>query len=72
MPDGWEYHNGLNLEVNDATLDPDRDGLGNLLEYQIGTKANVFDTDGDGLPDGVPRRDNHEESGVFDFTIIAG
>ena len=21
---------------------------------------------------GVPRRDNHEESGVFDFTIIAG
>jgi hypothetical protein len=48
MPDGWEYHNGLNLEVNDATLDPDRDGLGNLLEYQIGTKANAFDTDRDG------------------------
>lgn len=49
-------HNGLNSAVNDATLDPDRDGLGNLLEYQIGTKANVFDTDGDGLPDGFEYR----------------
>ena len=61
------YHNSLNLEVNDATLDPDRDGLGNLLEYQIGTKASGldenwdglpdgFDTDGDGLPDGFEYR----------------
>ena len=25
-----------------------------------------------GKDNAVPRRDNHEESGVFDFTIIAG
>ena len=35
-----------------ASLDPDRDGLNNLLEYQNGTDPNVFDTDGDKLPDG--------------------
>ena len=42
--------------VNDAALDPDRDGLGNLLEYQTGTNLNVFDTDRDGLPDGFEYR----------------
>ena len=32
--------------------DPDRDGLTNLQEYQLGTDPNNPDTDGDGLSDG--------------------
>lgn len=31
---------------------PDRDGLSNLEEYQLGTRPDYFDSDGDLLPDG--------------------
>jgi hypothetical protein len=53
MPDIYEQANGLNMNVNDAALDSDNDGLKNLAEYNLGTKANNPDTDGDGLKDGV-------------------
>ncbi len=53
MADGWEIDNQTNPLVNDAVLDPDKDGLNNLEEYTAGTKANREDTDGDGLLDGV-------------------
>ena len=53
MPDIYEQANGLNKNVNDAALDLDNDGLKNLAEYNLGTKANNSDTDGDGLKDGV-------------------
>ena len=33
MPDGWEVSHGLNALVNDASLDPDGDGISNLDEY---------------------------------------
>ena len=36
-----------------ANIDPDNDGLSNATELQIGTNANVADTDADGLRDGV-------------------
>lgn len=52
LPDDWETANGLNPYSNDANLDKDSDGLSNLQEYQKGTKANLADTDGDGLTDG--------------------
>ena len=53
MRDGWEFYNNLDpLVVNDATLDPDQDGLTNLEESNANTKANQSDTDGDGLSDG--------------------
>jgi len=53
IPDIYETANGLNPAVKDANLDLDNDGLKNIDEYLLGTKANNPDTDGDGLKDGV-------------------
>ncbi len=57
MPDGWEVANGLNPLVNDASRDPDRDGLTNEQEYAYETSGQRCDpqdsdSDGDGMPDG--------------------
>lgn len=52
MDDGWETAHGLNPLVDDANLDNDRDGISNLIEFQLGLKPNNPDTDGDGLYDG--------------------
>jgi hypothetical protein len=53
MPDAYELANGLDPNVNDASLDKDNDGLANLQEYKMGTDPQNPDTDGDGLKDGV-------------------
>ncbi len=53
IPVSWLLAHGLN--PNDplvAQEDPDRDGLTNLQEFQLGTDPNNPDTDGDGLSDG--------------------
>ena len=53
LPDGWEVAHGLDpLNLSDATLDPDDDGLSNLQELQHGSNPLNADTDGDGMPDG--------------------
>lgn len=45
---------GLNSkDPSDAAKDNDGDGLSNLKEFQIGTRINVADSDGDGYNDGV-------------------
>jgi hypothetical protein len=48
----YELENGLDPEIDDALGDPDGDGLTNLQEQELETRANVADTDGDGLDDG--------------------
>jgi hypothetical protein len=51
MTDWWEKANGLNLQLDDASLDPDADSLTNLQEFQKGTQPNLPDTDADGFKD---------------------
>jgi len=44
MPDSWEIDFGLDLnDPNDATADPDGDGVNNLDEYTGGTDPTSFD-----------------------------
>lgn len=53
MPDGWEIRNGLDpLDSGDALTDADNDGLLNVDEYLLSTRADTADTDGDGVSDG--------------------
>ena len=52
MPDGWEIEHSLDpLSLLDRWLDPDEDGLPNLMEYSANTDPNNQDTDFDGLTD---------------------
>jgi len=53
MPDGWEFTQGLNNMINDASFDNDHDGLVNAQEYLHGTMPCNPDTDGDGFADGM-------------------
>jgi hypothetical protein len=57
LPDYWEQHYGLDT-YNDsgdsgASADIDMDGLTNLDEYGYGTNPRLYDTDGDGVSDGL-------------------
>ena len=52
LPDDWEIQYGFNPNLSDSYLDPDEDGLSNLLEYNIGTNPLDSDSDRDGFPDG--------------------
>lgn len=53
IPDGWEFNNGLSpLDPDDATLDPDLDGLNNAEEHAHGSNPHNLDSDYDGLVDG--------------------
>jgi hypothetical protein len=51
MLDNWEARHGLDTNTNDAALDPDKDGLTNIQEFQVRTNPKDQDADGDELPD---------------------
>ena len=56
IPDDDEELYGLDPnDPNDAALDTDGDGLTNLEEHQNGLDPNDWDTDDDGIRDGVDR-----------------
>ena len=53
MQDFWEAANGLDPnDPSDADGDLDGDGLSNLGEFELGSNANIADTDGDWVNDG--------------------
>lgn len=43
LPDWWEEQHKLNLLIANANLDPDYDGLPNLLEYAFGGNPTIVD-----------------------------
>ena len=44
MPDDWKAQHGLDPTRNDASEDPDHDGISNYLEYLAGTDPQVANT----------------------------
>lgn len=48
----WSYQVGLTIAGESPDADPDKDGLTNREEKQLGTDRKNPDTDGDGLSDG--------------------
>ena len=53
LPDSWEKKYKLSLKVNQARLDPDKDGAVNSAEYAAGTNPRKADTNNNGIPDGT-------------------
>jgi hypothetical protein len=53
LPDDWLVSQGLNPAYNHRHGDEDLDGLDNLTEYMLSTRADNADTDGDGISDGM-------------------
>ncbi|MCO7188757.1 MULTISPECIES: PKD domain-containing protein [unclassified Pseudoalteromonas] len=51
VPDYYELMHGMNGVVDDSAEDFDRDGVSNLIEFQIGSNPNSEDSDLDGIPD---------------------
>jgi large repetitive protein len=51
LQDEWELSFFVSLAQEDATGDPDSDGLTNLQEQELGTDPTREDSDGDGLSD---------------------
>jgi len=63
LPNAWELANGLNIALDDAFFDPDRDGAVNLVEHYYNTNPREPDTDKGGALDGLEvrvRTDTHD------------
>ena len=71
MFNAWERQYGLDPEAaGDALLDPDQDGLNNADEYNAGTDPLDWDTDGDGVSDGMEVHDMGSNPLLVDITGI--
>jgi len=54
MPNDYELANGFNPnDPSDGGLDADADGFTNAEEFNAGTNPRNYDTDGDGIGDGL-------------------
>ena len=51
IPNKWEKHFNLSLNVNQATRDQDNDGVDNMCEFKSGDSPRDADTDNDGVED---------------------
>lgn len=67
MLDSYETANGLTVGIDDSLEDLDMDGSINLEEFTRNTRANVADTDGDGIRDG-----SEDGGGVFESGMKTG
>ncbi|MHA2353898.1 MAG: LVIVD repeat-containing protein [Candidatus Thorarchaeota archaeon] len=72
MPDGWEVLHSLNPLLDDSQLDPDMDGLTNLMEYKQGTDPQVFNFANNENPDSPedPIEYDSPENGVSFVQLI--
>jgi outer membrane protein OmpA-like peptidoglycan-associated protein len=70
----WTALLGITYTFGSGGGDPDKDGLSNSLEKELGTNPNNADTDGDGLSDGLehkryktdPRKADTDGDGLTD------
>jgi len=76
LPDEWEKLVLGNLS-QDGKADPEKDGLTNAEEFELGTSPNSPDSDGDGLNDGAekvagtnPAARDTDGDGISDFDEI--
>jgi len=66
IPDWWEIRWRLSLRVNQAKMDPDRDGLNNLYEYRSRCCPRLKDTNGNGIRDSAENPDRDRLSNWFE------
>jgi len=69
LPDAWEMQMFGNLD-QDAADDFDLDGLTNLEEFLAGTRADLADTDGDGVSDGQEVAEGTDPTNASSSTLV--
>lgn len=71
LPEGGHFWVVNPLIDSDIYDDPDQDDLTNWQEYENGTHPLLWDTDGDGMPDGWELKDENRGSPVWNKEKLA-